>query len=370
MRLMIGGGGTGGHTSPALAVLQELRHRDPRLAVQWVGRRGGIEHRLCRRHEIPFRAVPVEGWPRRRSPRRVLTMAKLGYSTLRCALLIRKFSPQAVLGVGGYVSLPLLLAAQRMGIPTIIHEQNMRLGMANQMLAPRASRIFLSYPDTIGTFPAERTRVSGNPVRSDFLAPPDRSAACAALGLDPARPVVLVAGGSQGAATLNAAVQGIAPNLSPGGPQILWMTGEKAFRACRLAVHDAAGTVQVLPFIENMAAACAAADLVVTRAGASTTAELAVMGKPAILVPFPHATDNHQEANARAFEAAGAALVMLDADCTAGPLWTAVEGLLQSPDRLDAMHRAALTLARPGAAETIVEDLFSILFEDAQNNAD
>lgn len=365
MRIMITGGGTGGHTSPAVAVIEELQKRDAKLAVQWVGRHRGLEQRICERHGVAFRGVPVEGWPRRRSLRRLWVAVKLAYSVVRCWLYIRAFRPQAVFGVGGYVSLPLGLAAQRRGVPTVIHEQNRLLGMANRMLAPKAARILLSFPDTVGAYPAERARVVGNPVREGFLHPPARDAACALLDLDPSIPVVLVCGGSQGAQSLNEALAGALPHFTSGSIQILWMAGQTGIAEARDVAAGHPLRIDTFAFIDDMVTACAAADLIVSRSGASTTAELACLGKPSLLVPFPHATDNHQEQNARAFEDAGAARVILDRELTGESLAAAVKALLEDAVLLNRMGEAARSLARPGAAETIAEEIFALVFDGA-----
>lgn len=362
MRIMITGGGTGGHISPALAIIEELRRRDPRLLLQWVGKSGSMEERASRNEGVPFRCLEVEGWPRKKSLRRLWSAFKLVMAGLRSAMYLRAFRPQLIVGVGGYVALPLMYAAQRMGFPTVIHEQNKRLGMTNRLLAPRATHIFLSYPDTIGNFPRERATVVGNPVRAGFSTPPARSAARAEFGLDPDLPMVLVVGGSQGAATLNRAVGAMLPDMKPQEFQILWMTGKTDAAAAQQSAENSSARVLVLPYIDNMVAACAAADLVVARAGASSTAELAVMGKPSILVPYPHATDNHQEENARAFETAGAARLLLDKHCHGDVLLDEIRELLADPAQLEAMAKAARALGKPLAAEAIAERIMFLVF--------
>jgi UDP-N-acetylglucosamine--N-acetylmuramyl-(pentapeptide) pyrophosphoryl-undecaprenol N-acetylglucosamine transferase len=369
MRIMITGGGTGGHTSPAVAIIEELRKRDPRLVVQWVGRKGGIEDRVAERIGVPFRSVPVEGWPRRRSARRFWAAGKLAVGVARALLHIKRFRPQVVLGVGGYVSLPLCYAAQRLRVPTMFHEQNKRLGMANHLLAPRATRMLLSFPDTLGSYAKEKARVVGNPVRAGFVHPPDRQAARETLGLDASVPVVLVVGGSQGAHTLNAAMLAVIQEFGPGDVQFLWMTGNADAAEARTAAAKVPARVEVFPFIDDMAAACTAADLIVSRAGASSIAEIAALGKPAILVPYPHATDNHQEQNARAFEEAGAAILLRDADCTGDRLARLIREVTGDPARLAAMAKAAATLARPGAAEAIVEEILLLVFQEVPEPA-
>lgn len=369
MRIMITGGGTGGHTSPALAVFEELNRRDPQLRTQWVGCRGKIEERVCKQRAIPFRALPIAGWPRKRGLRQLWVGARLGLSLLRAVLLIRSFKPQVVFGVGGYVSLPLMMAAQRLGIPTVIHEQNRRLGMANQMLAAKASRIYLSFPDTKGSFPADRSAFVGNPVRPEFMMPPSREEACATFQLDPSQPVVLVCGGSQGARQINEAVEARLDDWMAQGIQVIWAAGHSDIEGLRKRCAGTEGTLRLHAFLDDMVSACVAADLVVGRSGASTTAELAVLGKPCILVPYPLATDNHQAQNAAAFEEAGAGRVIADADCTGDTLYEAVAEMLADGVDLARMGQAARSLARPVAADAISEGIMMLVFGATSESA-
>lgn len=362
MRLMITGGGTAGHTSPAVAIFEELQKRDPALEVQWVGRPGSIEERICIKLAIPFRPVAVRGWPRAGIVGRVTALMRLAIGGVQAWLHLRRFRPQAVLGVGGYVSVPLVWVAQKLGVPTLLHEQNTHLGLANRLLGKDATRLLLSFPNTSGDYPQDRAMVVGNPVRAGFVAPPDKEAALESLGLDSRVPLVLIVGGSQGARTLNEAMAGIINEFGPRDAQFLWMTGKTGLEAARASAVNATATVQPTAFIDDMATACAAATLIVSRAGASSTAEIAALGKPSILVPFPHATDNHQETNARAFEAAGAAVVLLDAECTADRLAREIRTLLGDRDRLQKMGQAARGLARPSAVENIVEAIFATAF--------
>lgn len=361
MKVMITGGGTGGHTSPAVAILEELQRRDGHLLVQWAGRKGSIEERVASSLGVPFRAIAVEGWPRRRSIRRGWSLAKLAYGYAQALVLVRKFGPDVVVGVGGYVSLPVGLAAQHLGVPTVLHEQNKRLGLANGLLAKKATRVLLSYSDTIGSYPAQHARVVGNPVRGGFLRPPHPIEARKALGLAPDVPVVLVTGGSQGAQSLNQAARHLAKTLGPDRLQLVWAAGPTHAAALR-ADGDILNHVQLHAFIEDMVTASAAADIIIGRAGASSTAEIAALGKPSILVPYPHATDNHQEQNARAFEAAGAAVVVLDATLTGELLAELVGDLLRDDERRAAMGAAAQSLANPAAVDSIAAEILAIKF--------
>ncbi|MDZ4859312.1 MAG: undecaprenyldiphospho-muramoylpentapeptide beta-N-acetylglucosaminyltransferase [Candidatus Hydrogenedentes bacterium] len=362
MKLVITGGGTGGHTSPAVAVYEELLRRDPRLSVLWIGRAGAIENRICAAKGIPFRSLPVEGWPRKKILRRGFVAAKLAWSMARAWVYLRNFEPDVVFGVGGYVSLPAMLLAPRMGIPTVLHEQNRLLGVTNRVAAKNASRIFLSFEDTVGAFPRERARVVGNPVRSAFASPLDKKAAIEQFSLDPNIPILLVCGGSQGARSINDAVTGMLSALAPNEVQLIWMTGNADAAPARETARSARTPVHVYAFIEDMAAACAAADLIITRSGASTTAEIALMRKPSILIPYPHATDNHQAHNALSFVDAGASIVLEDAALSPEILLQQVRGLLNDPDRVRAMGDAAGTLATPGAADSIAAEILALAF--------
>ena len=367
MRIMITGGGTGGHTSPAIAVYEELRRRDSQLRAQWVGCAGRIEERQSKALGIPFRAIPVAGWPRRRGLKQVWVGLKLLASLARSAILLRSFRPQVVFGVGGYVSLPLCWMAQWLGIPTVIHEQNRRLGMANRLLAPKATRVFLSFEDTLGEYPEDRAAVVGNPVRAQFQLPPEKDAARRQLQLETHGMVVLICGGSQGARSINNAVMESLAAWVDAGLQIVWATGTPDYEKARAAAEAFGDRVKVHSFLDEMAAAYAAADLVVGRAGASTTAELAVMGKPCILIPYPKATDNHQMQNARTFDEARAGEILEDALCDGEALSSMVLSLTERPEMLEDMGRNAKGLGKSLASEDIAEGIMYLVFngEDA-----
>jgi UDP-N-acetylglucosamine--N-acetylmuramyl-(pentapeptide) pyrophosphoryl-undecaprenol N-acetylglucosamine transferase len=362
MRVMISGGGTGGHTSPASAIVQELRKRDAKLYVQWVGKPGAIEERVAKSLGVTFRGVSATGWPRKPGPKQLSAAFKMGVSLLRALQYVRSFQPQVAVGVGGYVSLPTLLAAQWLGVPTFVHEQNKRLGMANRFLAKRATHVFLSYPDSVGDYPRDRATVVGNPVREGFAAPPERDAAKQALGFRADLPLVLVVGGSQGAQSINRAVAGCLKLLSPNSAQVLWMTGRDGAEEAQRAAAEAPVNAVAKTFIDDMVTACAAADLIISRAGASSTAELAAVGRASVLVPYPFATDDHQTANAQAFVEAGASVLMPDKDCTAESLAQLLQKLLADAPRRAEMEQAALSLAKPHAAEVIVDALLAQVY--------
>lgn len=282
---------------------------------------------------------------------------------------LRNFQPDVVFGVGGYVSLPAMLVAPRMNIPTVLHEQNRLMGVTNRIAAKRAARIFLSFSETTGDYPKENAVVVGNPVRAAFANPPAREEACARFGIDPARPSVLITGGSQGARSINETVAKMLSLFSPNEVQVIWMTGAGDAARAREAAQGVSIPVHVYPFIDDMAAALAAADVVIARSGASTTAELALMRKPSILIPYPHATDNHQEHNARAFVQAGASVLLNDAELSPETLAESIRELFSGGGRLAAMAHAAGALARPGAADSIAAEILSLAFHSFSGSA-
>ena len=367
MRVMITGGGTGGHTSPAVAIVEEMRRRDPQLIVQWIGRRGGIEERISKARNIPFRSLPVEGWPRTKKLRRAWVALKLLHSGLRAALYLWKFRPQVIVGVGGYVSLPLAWVAQRLSVPVVIHEQNRQFGLANRLLAPKATIVFASFDDAHPPCPPERVRIVGNPIRSAFANPPSKEAARESIGLDRHVPVVLIFGGSQGARTINEAVSDMLSQGRLKDIQLIWMTGTPYFRQAERSITESPTPVKLFRFIDDMVTATAAADLIVSRAGASTAAEIALMGKASILIPYPHATDNHQEKNARTFQDAGAAILLPDSECNGNSLAKNIDQLLRNTAKREMMATAAEQLAKPLASESIVEAIFTMVFEAEQH---
>ncbi len=369
MRIMITGGGTGGHISPAVAVVQELQARDKQLVLQWVGKKGSLEERVCASLSLSFRSVPVQSWPRKFRVLGVFVLIKLFFGVLYGMIHISNFRPQVVLATGGYVSVPLGVAAWLMKVPLIIHEQNKRLGMANKLLAPKAKMLILSYPDTKGDYSLEKSCVLGNPVRTDFLSLPARSQARASLELDESVPVVFVYGGSQGARSLNRALGEAIARFAEDEVQFLWMTGRHDVGEARQKAESVAARVEVFSFVDDMAGTCAAADLIICRAGASSTAEIAAMGKPSILVPYPHAAENHQEQNARAFEEAGAAVVVLDSECTADRLAELISSMLSDTDKLGEMGTAAGKLAYLGAATLIVDQILALAFKNEDNDS-
>lgn len=348
MRLLLAGGGTGGHVFPAVAVAEALRHQQPEAEVLFVGTERGMESRLLPKLGWPLATVAMRGVVGRGWRARLTLLPTLLRALWQGRAILRRFRPDVVLGVGGYASVPVLLAAKLAGIPYLIHEQNARAGLANRLLGRWARAICLSLPQAAADFGAAVTDITGNPLRAELAAVPAEL---------PAAPSLLVFGGSLGAHALNGALKAALPLLEPWreGLSILHQTGEDQLESVGAAYRDAGWSrVTVTPFIEDMAAAYGAATLVLCRAGATTVAELAAVGRPAVLVPYPYAAGDHQTANARALAEAGAALLLPQPELTPQRLAALLGELLVDRSRLLRMAAAARGCARPGAAEAIL----------------
>jgi UDP-N-acetylglucosamine--N-acetylmuramyl-(pentapeptide) pyrophosphoryl-undecaprenol N-acetylglucosamine transferase len=348
-KLVVAGGGTGGHLFPALAVANELRRRRPALRIEFVGGRRGIETRLVPQAGYPLRTLALSGLKGAGVLDRVAGAAAAAWGVVRCVVWMLADRPALVTGVGGYASGPAVLAARMLGVKTMLMEQNHFPGATNRWLSPRADAVCVPSEAAARRLRGKRI-VTGNPVRPEFAragAPPGGHA----LSL-------LVFGGSRGARSINRAMVEALPfleRLDP-PPQIVHQTGPDGEPAVR-AAYAARPRVraEVHAFLDDMPARIASADLVVCRAGATTLAELAVAGRAAILVPFPFAADDHQRLNAEAVVAAGGAMMIRDAELTGASLAAAVEAIAVDRPRRLAMSRAATTLARPDAADRIAD---------------
>ncbi len=346
--IVLAGGGTGGHVYPALAMGDALRARGHRVLYYGDGAR--LEGRVAPQRGYDFRAVDARAYPRAGLAGKARFAVDLARSVWSARALLRADGATLVLGVGGYVMAPTVLAAWTLGVPSAIHEANAAPGLANRLCARVARLLLLTFEETAAKLPGRAERVTvGCPVDPKILSG-DRAAAAARYGLDPARPTLLVVGGSLGAKTINAL--GIACGRR-GGAQILHVAGPRFVDEVRAAWGDVPPHVRLVGYEDRMADAYAVADLVVCRAGSSTLAELAALGKPAVLVPSPNVTDNHQEANARGVERVGGAKVLLEAGFDADRAAADVLALLADRGALLRMGDAQRTLGRTDAAERV-----------------
>jgi len=354
-RVFVAAAGTGGHVYPALAVGTELIERG--FALHWLGTARGIESRVVPRETYRMHRLPVAGLRGTSIVRRLAVLARVMAATLTSLVLMLKFRPSAVLAMGGYVTGPVGVAAWLTRRPLVVHEQNAVPGFTNRIVGRLAARVCET---TAGSFPARYDACAlGNPVRREIA----RLHARARDGHDGGVPAVLVFGGSQGAASLNRALPIALGRIVASGARVTvtHQTGADRVSEVAAAYRDAGVDANVVPFIDDMAAAYLEADLVVARAGAGTIAEITLAGLPALLVPYPYAVDDHQTANARALVDAGAALRFADADVDGGAFVAALERLVTDPERRAAMAAASHALGRPDAAR----DVAAVVAEEA-----
>ncbi len=356
MRMIVTGGGTGGHLFPGIAVAEEMLRRFPQGKILFVSTDRAIDNKTLAARSFEKKAIaclPLKGksvWGTFKS------VAQLPISLWQALRIVRAFRPQLVLGVGGYVTGPVVLAARLMGVKTCIHEQNSIPGMANRMLGKIVDQVYISIPGSEVFFPKGKAVLTGNPVRAELLQEAGQQKD------QTGSKTVLVLGGSQGAHRVNGLmVEAMAQNRFGDLVQIRHQTGNSDEEWVRKAYAAAGVTAQVSSFISDMATAYRDADLVVSRAGATTLAELAVLGKPAILIPFPYAADDHQTTNAAFLAQGGAALMFQERDLDAPKLRTEIVGLLSDTPKLQGMAAKMKQFARPEATVTIVEKSIQLL---------
>lgn len=346
---VMAGGGTGGHVMPALAVARQLRRRGRQ--VLFIGTPQGLEARLAPAEGFPLECIRIGGLKRVGWARRLRTLAQLPLATFHALRLLKHWRAAAVFSMGGYAAGPVVLAAWLLRIPLVVLEPNAVPGMTNRWTAKVAARVLVNFHETVRYFPETRTTLCGVPVREEFfrLAPRPRDA----------RFNLLITGGSQGSRTLNQAARQSWPLFRAAAfpVRMTLQSGPAAWPELAREFADSGLEGRVVPFIEDMPAAFAEADLVVCRAGAGALAELAAAGKPAVLVPFPYAADQHQLRNAETLARAGAALMVADREMDGNRLYREVAELVAHPERLQEMSRAVRSFSRPEAAERAAEAL-------------
>lgn len=342
MVFVLAAGGTGGHVMPALAVARELRRQGHE--VVFIGTRRGLEARLVPQEGFRIEWIRMGGWQRVGAARRLRTLVELPWSTLRCWRLLGRLGAAAVFSLGSYVAAPACLAAFVRRVPVVVLEPNATPGLTNRLAGRRAARVLVNFEETAAFFDRARVEVAGVPVREEFFRVPPRTRG--------EWFEVLVTGGSQGSRTLNRAARESWPLFvaSQARVRMVLQTGPAAYAELAREFERSGMPGRVTPFLDDMPGAFAAADLVVCRAGAGAVAELAAAGRPAILVPFPYAADQHQLRNAEALARAGAARLVEDRAMDGRRLFEEVTGLAARPDELEAMARAVRRFARPDAA--------------------
>lgn len=367
MKMIVSGGGTGGHIYPALAVAQAIRARISEAEILYVGTEKGLEREIVPRTGFDFRSIQVEGLNRSSLMKASRSLARLPASFGQAWEIVKKFQPDIVLGTGGYVSFPVVLSATFIPCRTFIHEQNAFPGLANRILARRVDCTMLTFAEAAQNLNARQIRVTGLPVREEILSVRPEPARLS-LKLREGTFTVIIFGGSRGALSINNAVCQALPRLRELPINMIWITGEGHFADMQERVkqeidgNKTSLNLIVQPYIFNMAQALAAADLAICRSGASTLSELAILGLPALLIPYPYATDNHQEKNARALADKGAAWLVIDEFFDGDTLYQNLVKLMNNRDTLAAMRSNMLREAKPSA----LDDILSVILEDQQ----
>jgi UDP-N-acetylglucosamine--N-acetylmuramyl-(pentapeptide) pyrophosphoryl-undecaprenol N-acetylglucosamine transferase len=349
-KLMIAGGGTGGHIYPAIAVAQEFMRRGPARQVVFVGTERGLEKTIVPKAGFPLEFISVAGLQGKSPVELIRSLVRLPLGFVQAWRLVGKHRPGAVLGVGGYSSGPVLLAARLRGVPTMIHEQNAYPGLTNRLLARIVRRVAVAFVEALPRLNRTDGVVTGNPIRREFFEATRPPAGT--------RRRLLIFGGSQGSRTINDSMTGALLFLArlKDRVEIVHQTGPSEVEKVRLAYAASAfPTARVVPYLDPIVSEIAAADLVVCRAGAMTIGELAALGRGAVFIPFARATNNHQELNARVVERAGGGVVITEAELTPERLAAAISGVLEDPQRTLAMGSAAHSLAVEGATVKIVD---------------
>ncbi len=361
MRVVVTGGGTGGHVYPALAIARALKEDNPENEVLYLGTPRGLEADVVPRAGIPFKAIESRGLLGM-GPRAVLRGVLAAGKGLGQALqILRGFRPDVVVGTGGYVSGPVVLAGYLLGVPVVLQEQNVLPGMTNRLMARVARYVLIPHEEAARHFPRRaRVRVTGNPVRKEILTA-SRDEARSRLGLAEDELFLVVFGGSGGAESIAQAVLSALPRLARWeGLRVLFVTGKRYYQEARRRLEEAGiaeeivGKIQIEPYVYDIEWAYAAADLVISRAGALSLAEITARGLPAIIIPSPNVANNHQEYNARVLDQAGAAVVIRDADLDGEVLLDVLKDLVADPERRRVMARRSRELGRPDALRDIV----------------
>lgn len=353
VRAVIAGGGTGGHLFPGIAIAKELRDRFREAEILFVVGRRRMESEILARCGFPAASIDVEGLKGRQWRKALAVAFKLPKSFVQSVFIIKRFAPQLVVGVGGYSSGPFCMAARAMGVPTAIHEQNSFPGLTNRLLCRFVEKVFISFEESRERFSSGSFLLTGNPVREELLSSGRKT------GQEGAPFTVLVMGGSQGARAINEAFAEALETLKADGRRLraIHQTGEADFERTSADYRKRGVEGEAAPFIQDMASAYSRADMVVSRAGATTISELAALGKPAVLIPYPYAANQHQEANARSLVGAGAAEMILQRDLTGKGLAEVLEKFMDNRALLEAMGKKALSAGRPDAAKAIVDEL-------------
>lgn len=370
IRIIISGGGTGGHIFPAVSIANAIKEQHPEAEILFVGAEGRMEMQRVPAAGYQIIGLPVAGFDRKHLLKNISVLIKLMKSQIKARRIIKEFKPDAAVGVGGYASGPTLKVAGSMGIPTLIQEQNSYAGVTNKLLAKKACKICVAYEGMERFFNKEKIILTGNPVRQNLLNQQmSREDAIRSFNLDPTKKTVLIVGGSLGARTINNCVLNGLDQIRQSGVQFIWQTGKFYINEAKEKVGQAENypMLHTTDFITDMAAAYSAADLVISRAGAGSISEFCLLGKPVILVPSPNVAEDHQTKNALALVAKDAALYIKDAEASEKLLKTAIE-TVQQPETLKKLSTNIAKLAFKDSANTIAEEVWKLALKYRENH--
>ena len=361
IRIIISGGGTGGHIFPAVSIANAIKELQPEAEILFVGAEGRMEMHRVPAAGYQIKGLPVAGFDRKNLLKNIPVLIKLFKSQRLARKIVKDFRPHAAVGVGGYASGPTLKEAGAMGIPTLLQEQNSYAGVTNKLLAKQARCICVAYEGMERFFPKEKIKLTGNPVRQNLLdAAITHDEAVKTFGLDPKKRTVLLVGGSLGARTLNESMLGAWDALKESDVQFIWQTGKYYYEDIKAQLKERElKNVHVCDFISSMDAAYAAADLVISRAGAGSISEFCLLGKAVILVPSPNVSEDHQTKNALALVNKEAALYVKDAEAATALIPLALE-TVKDETRLAALSKNILTLAFHNSAEVIADEVIAL----------
>ena len=361
-KFIISGGGTGGHIFPAISIANALKKRLPDADILFVGALGRMEMERVPAAGYPIEGLPVSGFDRKNMLRNLKVLWNLLNSLMLARRIVKRFKPEVVIGVGGYASGPTLRAASALGIPTLIQEQNSYAGVTNKLLAKNAKRICVAYEGMERFFEKDKIVITGNPVRQDLFAVlPNSLEAYNYFGLDPKKKTILVVGGSLGARTINQSILAGLTRLAGTEIQMIWQTGKFYIEDARKAAEPfASPNLLVTDFVSRMDLAYSIADLVISRAGASSISELCLLGKPVILIPSPNVAEDHQTQNALALVRKNAAVLIKDADAMDQLVDKAIE-LISNEKELATLSSNILLMAEKDSADRIVEEVMKLI---------
>ena len=360
-RIIISGGGTGGHIFPAIAIANAIKEKQPDTEFLFVGAKGRIEMEKVPAAGYNIKGLSVSGFARKLTPKNIITIFKFIFSLIKSYFIIKKFKPNVAVGTGGYASAAVLYMASRMGVPTLIQEQNSYAGVTNKLLSARAKKICVAYEGLERFFPKDKIIITGNPVRKDlFEIDKKREEAFAFFKLNSERKTILLLGGSGGARTLNEAViKDIKKIESNKDIQLIWQTGKYYFEQMQAEAGKTTDNIQLHAFLSRMDLAYATADIIISRSGAGTISELCLLGKPVVLVPSPNVAEDHQTKNAMALVDKNAALLVKDTEAKE-KLFDETLELLQNKDKINELSENIRKLAMPDSANIIADEVLKL----------